>query len=80
MQAIVWTKPGCGYCTSAKLLLKQKNIIIEERVLGSGWTKEQLLENVPTAKTLPQIFLDGDYVGGFTELKERLQNGRNNII
>ena len=71
MKALVWSKDMCPYCDRAKALLKQKGIEFEERKLGSGWTKEQLLESVPTARTIPQIFLDGDYIGGFAELKAK---------
>ena len=35
--------------------------------------KEDLLEAVPSARTVPQIFLDGNLIGGFTELKKHLQ-------
>jgi glutaredoxin 3 len=72
MKAIVWSKYHCSYCDQAKQLLKMKGIEFEERKIGDGWTKEELLEAVPTARTVPQIFLDEEYVGGFTELKERL--------
>jgi len=51
-----------------------KGIEFEERNVSTDWTKEQLLEAVPTARTVPQIFLDGELVGGFTELKQRLTN------
>jgi glutaredoxin-related protein len=70
MKALVWSRDACGYCDSAKTLLKQKGIEFEERKIGSGWTKEQLLESVPTARTVPQIYLDGKYIGGYTELKK----------
>lgn len=72
MRAIVWSRDDCPYCVQAKTLLTEKNIEFEERKIGDGYTKEQLLEAVPTAKTIPQIFLDGEYVGGFKELRERL--------
>jgi glutaredoxin len=72
-KAMIWSKDNCRYCVSAKELLTATGIEYEERKLGDGWTKEQLLEVVPTATTVPQIFLDGEYVGGFTELKEKLQ-------
>ena len=73
MKAIIWSKENCPYCLQAKALLKQKNIEVEERNISQGdWTKEQLLEAVPTARTLPQIFLDDNYVGGFVELKKTL--------
>tara|TARA_Y100000114_G_scaffold155800_1_gene180949 strand:+ start:2389 stop:2613 length:225 start_codon:yes stop_codon:yes gene_type:complete len=69
MKAIVWTKPGCTFCDMAKGLLKQKGIEYEERNIGSGWTKEQLMEAVPTARSLPQIFLDDKYIGNYEHLK-----------
>ena len=72
MKAIVWSKYQCPYCDQAKALLTQKGIQFEERKIGDGWTKEDLLEAVPTARTVPQIFLDDELVGGFTELKAKL--------
>ena len=74
MKAIVWSKYQCTFCEQAKSLLTQKGIEFEERKIGDGYTKEELLEAVPTARTVPQIFLDGELVGGFNELKERLVN------
>lgn len=73
MKAIVWSKTNCPFCTQAKSLLTLKGIEFEERMIGEGWTREQLLEEVPNARTVPQIFLDGKHVGGFTELREALQ-------
>ena len=72
MKAIVWSKYNCPYCDQAKALLTQKGIAFEERKIGDGYTKEDLLEAVPTARTVPQIFLDDELVGGFTELRTRL--------
>jgi glutaredoxin 3 len=74
MKAIVWSKYQCPYCDQAKALLTQKGIEFEERKIGDGWTKEDLLESVPTARSVPQIFLGEELVGGFTELKKRLEN------
>ena len=74
MKAIVWSKYNCPYCDQAKALLKQKGIQFEERKIGDGYTKEDLLEAVPSARTVPQIFLGEELVGGFTELKKRLEN------
>ena len=71
--AIVWSKDSCPFCVQAKSLLKMKGIEFEERNVSKDWTKEQLLEAVPEARTLPQIFLDDKLVGGFVELRKRLQ-------
>jgi glutaredoxin len=73
MKAIVWSKDYCPFCDQAKNLLKMKGIEFEEKKIGHGYTKEQLLEAVPTARTVPQIFLDETLIGGFTELKQHLQ-------
>jgi glutaredoxin len=72
MKAIVWSKNGCPFCDQAKNLLKSKNIEFEERNIEVDWSREQLIEAVPNARTLPQIFLDEQLVGGFTELRTRL--------
>lgn len=47
-----------------------KGIEFEERNVNKDWTKEQLLEAVPNARTVPQIFLEDKLVGGFAELKK----------
>ncbi len=73
MRAIVWSKDACPFCVQAKNLLTLKGIDYEERNISQGpWTREQLLEAVPSARTLPQIFLDDEHVGGFTELRAKL--------
>lgn len=73
MKAIVWSKYNCPFCEQAKGLLKMKGIDFEERKIGDGWTREDLLEAVPTARTVPQIFLGEQLIGGYTELKQHLQ-------
>jgi len=72
MKAIVWSKDQCPYCDQAKALLKSRNIEFEERNVSQDWTREQLLEAVPTARTVPQIFLNEELVGGFNELRTHL--------
>jgi glutaredoxin len=74
-KAVVWSKDNCPYCQQAKNLLQLKGIEFEERNITQGiWTREQLLESVPNARTLPQIFIDNELVGGFTELRKLLKN------
>jgi glutaredoxin len=63
------TKDQCDFCVKAKAMLASKGIKFEERNLsGDVWNKAQLLEAVPTAKTVPQIWLYGKYVGGHDDL------------
>ena len=78
MKAVVWSKDNCAFCDQAKALLEQRGIEFEERKIGHGYTREQLLESVPNARTVPQIFLDEELIGGFTELRQRLANANRN--
>ena len=70
MKATVWSKYHCPQCDQAKALLTQKGIQFEEKKIGDGYTKEELLEAVPNARTVPQIFIDEQLIGGFNELKQ----------
>ena len=73
MKAVVWSKYNCPYCDQAKALLTQRGIEFEERKIGDGYTREELLEAVPNARTVPQIFLNNQLIGGFTELKKYIE-------
>lgn len=72
MKAILWSKYHCPYCDQAKELLNQRGIEFEERKIGDGWVKEDLLEAIPTARTVPQIVIDDKVIGGFSDLKKYL--------
>ena len=71
MNIIVWSKNQCPYCEQAKALLNTKGLQFEERNISSGpWTREQLLEAIPSARTVPQIVIDGKNIGGYTDLRK----------
>lgn len=82
MKAEIWTKTNCPFCVRAKRLLIDNNIpyteyvlVAEDEKVGPGQkkvTKDDLLKRYPEAKTVPQIWLDGRHVGGFTELAVKL--------
>ena len=74
-KASVWSNVGCHFCEMAKTLLTQKGIEYEERNIAKDWKVEQLLEAVPNARTVPQIFLDDKYIGNYDNLVEHFKNG-----
>ncbi len=76
MKAVIWSKDQCPYCVQAKALLASRGVEYEERNINHEWTREQLLEAVPNARTLPQIFLDQQLVGGFTELRKFFESSQ----
>lgn len=73
MKVTVWSKYNCPYCDQAKALLSQKGIRFEECKIGDGYTKEELLEAIPAARSVPQIIINDAVIGGFTELKKYLE-------
>ena len=73
MKAVVWSKNSCPFCVQANALLELRGSEYEERNVSQDWTREQLLEAVPDARTLPQIFLDDQHIGGFTDLRSHLR-------
>lgn len=77
IKTIVWSKVTCPYCDMAKTLLKNKGIVFEERMIGVNWTREQLLESIPQARTVPQIILNGVLIGGYEQLKAHFNKGKN---
>lgn len=78
MKAIIWSRYNCSFCDKATALLKQKGYEIEERKIGDGYTKEELLEHVPNARTVPQIFINNKHIGGFQELEKYIEETTSN--
>ena len=74
MKAIIWSNVGCHFCEQAKTLLKQKGIEYEERNIAKDWKIQDLLEAVPNARTVPQIFIDDKYIGSYDKLVEYFKN------
>lgn len=71
MLAEVYTKSVCPHCDRAKMLLKNRGITITE--VDAPTNMAEMVQRVEAAsgqppKTVPQIFLDGKYIGGADEL------------
>jgi glutaredoxin 3 len=88
MQAEIWTKDPCPYCVKAKKILNDLNIPYTEYKISAGMgesqpapnqfyvTRDQLLEKMPTARTVPQIWIDGRHVGGCDNLEAEVKAGK----
>jgi glutaredoxin 3 len=72
MEVTVWSKDNCPFCEKAKNLLKLKGVEFEERKIGHGWTREDLLAVAPNSRSVPQIFWGSECIGGFDELHRRI--------
>jgi glutaredoxin 3 len=68
----IYTKDNCGYCVSAKTLLKQKNLEYTEYKIPEDISREQVMEKFPGIRTVPVILEDEKFIGGFSELQQVL--------
>ena len=73
----IYTKMYCGFCHRAKRLLDEKGVEYEEYDITLGGLKRaEMLERKPDASTVPQIFIDGQAVGGSDELAALEREGK----
>jgi glutaredoxin 3 len=69
----VYTKPDCPYCVKAKSLLKMKGLGFTEVKIGTDVTREFVMENFPSMRSVPIITKDDVLIGGYTQLEESLK-------
>jgi glutaredoxin 3 len=67
-EATVWSKDTCSYCDLAIKELQNRKYKVVVKKLNKTHSKEDLLKVVPNARTVPQIFIDDKYVGGYNDL------------
>ncbi|WP_321275787.1 glutathione peroxidase [Thiomicrorhabdus indica] len=70
--ATIFTKKGCPFCAKAKSLLEDNNIYYEEIMISNSGVTSRTLRAVANAGTVPQVFVEGEYVGGSEDLEAYL--------
>ena len=74
MNITIYTKSNCPNCVTAKQLLKSKGLEYSERDLTNDLVKQaELFAAYPEARQMPQIFIDGQRVGGLAGLQAALK-------
>ena len=72
-QIIIYSKDNCGYCVKAKSLLNNLGLTYIEKKLENFLTTEALIEDIgKNVKSMPQIKIDGELIGGYNQLIEYL--------
>lgn len=65
----IYSSPICGFCHAAKRLLKQKGVAFTEiDVLTDPPRKAEMIKRANGGRTVPQIFIGGEHVGGCDDL------------
>jgi glutaredoxin 3 len=68
-EIIVYSGPFCPYCTKAKALLDKKNVSYEDFNVKEDSVKfDEMLSRSSGRKTIPQIFINGQHIGGCDDL------------
>lgn len=77
----IYSTAVCGYCMAAKNLLKSKGLAWRElRIDTDPEARAAMAERTGGARTVPQIFINGTYVGGFDQLAAAERSGRLNEL
>tara|TARA_R110001592_G_scaffold29047_10_gene105790 strand:- start:93 stop:323 length:231 start_codon:yes stop_codon:yes gene_type:complete len=69
MKVEIYSKPQCPFCVQAKALAEREGYELTYKMLDEDFDREALMETFPGARTFPQIIVDGEKIGGFTEFK-----------
>jgi len=68
----IYGKEHCPFCDMAKVLCTKEQKEYKYFQLGVDFDRNDMLEKFPTARTFPQIIVDGEKIGGFDQLKEKI--------
>lgn len=71
----MFSKADCVYCVRAKALFDQKELEFVTYNVHEEEHFEEMRRRAPEARTVPQIFIGGELVGGFTDLDALEQAG-----
>jgi len=69
LDVTVFTREGCEFCARAKGLLRDAGIVFDELVLNRDFS-EATIRAVSGKSTVPQVFINGDYIGGSEDLEK----------
>ena len=72
----VYSKQQCAYCVRAKALLQRKGVAFEEIDVEQDDAKRAWLVEASGQRTVPQIFVDGRPLGGFSDLEALDRQGK----
>jgi len=66
---VIYTKPGCPYCTAAKALFAKKGVDFTEIVASNDPEKKQeMIQRSGGRMTFPQVFIGDKHIGGSDDL------------
>ncbi|AXA33937.1 glutaredoxin domain-containing protein [Francisella adeliensis] len=78
MKIEIFTRDGCPFCDMAVDMFKQNGIEFKETVLNDPIKRQEFYDQMnqdkriqSNVRTVPQIFIDDEHIGGFSDLSKR---------
>ena len=66
---VIYTRQYCGYCAAAKALLEKKGVdYVEHDATGKPDLRAEMIDKAHGRTTFPQIFINGQHVGGCDDI------------
>lgn len=75
-KVVIYSKDHCPYCQRAKQLFKKKNVSFDEINLEGKEAEYEALKQKTGLRTVPQIFINDQLIGGFSDLAELDAQGK----
>ncbi len=72
----IYTTPYCPYCHAAKALLKKKGVAFDEIDVQDSTRRQQMMLRSNGRRTVPQIFIGEQHVGGSDDIHELDRRGQ----
>lgn len=74
-KVVMYTTQYCPYCVQAKALLRHKGVLFDEIDVGGNDELREKMMEASGRRTVPQIFIDDNPIGGFEELRSLEEQG-----
>ena len=76
MKVEIYSKPNCPFCVQAKALAEREGHELTYKMLDEDFDRETLMETFPGARTFPQIIVDGEKIGGYTDYAQLVSDSK----
>ena len=71
---VIYGRPNCGWCVRAKILAEDMNLKYDYRDISDDALRDELKAKKPDCKTVPQIWWNDRYIGGYSEFALEVEN------
>lgn len=79
-KVVIYTTQGCPYCADAKELLNKKGVKYEEIQVDKDPNKLAEMIKLSQKRSVPQIFIDQESIGGFDDLSKLATSGKLDML